>query len=115
MHRLSQSIDAGLKFVFTFILSLVNLERLDEEKRELERTRNLLETVIYESREKLDAIAFVKHTTEQEREDLSKVISAVNNWYDEEGYTSMKSVSWVHIGVLLSHHVSQCGIYHLSF
>jgi hypothetical protein len=63
--------------------------RFDADVRELQAKKNELESYIYSSKDKLFDNKNIKKTTlESEREATTLVLSEVENWFNDEGYTA---------------------------
>ena len=82
-----------LTISFAFTTRLKDLQARDEAKAANERAKNMLETHIYDMREKLFSDEGVLLSTEEEREKINQALSEASDWLDDEGWDSTADVS----------------------
>ncbi|XP_042330358.1 hypoxia up-regulated protein 1 isoform X2 [Sceloporus undulatus] len=70
------------------IKKLQELTERDLEKQEREKSANSLEAFVFETQDKLYQEEYQFVSTAEEREDISKKLSKVSSWMEEEGYTA---------------------------
>ncbi|XP_062995116.1 hypoxia up-regulated protein 1 isoform X2 [Elgaria multicarinata webbii] len=70
------------------VKKLQDLTERDLEKQEREKSANSLEAFIFETQDKLYQEEYQFVSSEEEREEISKKLSEVSNWMEEEGYTA---------------------------
>lgn len=78
---------------FVCLTRLKDLQARDDAKVANERAKNLLETHIYDMREKLFSDEGVLLSTEGEREKINQALSEASDWLDDEGWDSTADVS----------------------
>ncbi|KAL9965587.1 hypothetical protein ACROYT_G029408 [Oculina patagonica] len=78
--------------VATSVKKLKDLQARDEAKAANERAKNMLETHIYDMREKLFSDEGVLLSTEEEREKINQALSEASDWLDDEGWDSTADV-----------------------
>lgn len=61
------------------------LKQKDEEKKALERSKNELEAFIFDIQDKLAQDDYIKCSTEEQREIISKKCSEASDWLYEQG------------------------------
>lgn len=69
------------------------MQARDDAKVADERAKNLLETHIYDMREKLFSDEGVLLSTEEEREKINQALGEASDWLDDEGWDSTADVS----------------------
>ena len=69
------------------------MQARDDAKVANERAKNLLETHIYDMREKLFSDEGVLLSTEEEREKINQALGEASDWLDDEGWDSTADVS----------------------
>nr|XP_008122446.1 PREDICTED: hypoxia up-regulated protein 1 [Anolis carolinensis] len=70
------------------IKKLEELTERDLKKQEREKSANSLEAFVFETQDKLYQEEFQFVSTEEEREEITKKLSEVSSWMEEEGYTA---------------------------
>uniref|UniRef100_A0ABM5EQR3 Hypoxia up-regulated protein 1 n=1 Tax=Pogona vitticeps TaxID=103695 RepID=A0ABM5EQR3_9SAUR len=70
------------------VKKLQELTERDLEKQEREKSANSLEAFVFETQDKLYQEEYQFVSTEEEREDISKKLSEVSAWIEEEGYAA---------------------------
>ncbi|XP_044312227.1 hypoxia up-regulated protein 1 isoform X2 [Varanus komodoensis] len=70
------------------IKKLQDLTERDLEKQEREKSANSLEAFVFETQDKLYQEEYQFVSTEEEREEISKKLSEVSSWMEEDGYTA---------------------------
>ena len=61
------------------------LKKKDDEKKALERSKNELEAFIFDTQDKLTQDDYIKCSTEEQREAISKKCLEASDWLDEQG------------------------------
>lgn len=86
------------KSKLTFLrFRLDELHKKDLAKAENERSKNSLETFLYEFRDKLDGETIEELSSEGEREKIRAKFSEISDWIDEEGFDSTADVSFTRV------------------
>ena len=75
-----------------FFSRLKDLQARDEAKAANERAKNMLETHVYDMREKLFSDEGVLLSTEEEREKIDQALNEASDWLDDEGWDSTADV-----------------------
>ncbi|KYR00890.1 heat shock protein 70 family member [Tieghemostelium lacteum] len=71
---------------------LDNLDKIDENLKNLRKEKNSLESFIYETRDKLDSEEIIQHSIQEERDQLYEDLSKASNWLEEAEYdTKLKA------------------------
>ncbi|NWU99605.1 HYOU1 protein, partial [Upupa epops] len=70
------------------VKKLQDLTIRDLEKQEREKSANSLESFIFETQDKLYQEEYQFVSTEEQREEISKKLSEVSSWMEEEGYAA---------------------------
>lgn len=72
---------------------LNDLAKKDEEKKKLAAVKNDLEAFGYDVKGKLYEEEYEQCSTEKEREEIREKITAIMDWYDEQGIDTGVQVS----------------------
>ena len=83
-----------LIFLISFLfIRLKDLQAKDDAKFANEHAKNLLESHIFNLRDKLDSDVGQLLSTEEEREKIQEALSEASDWLDDEGWDSTADVS----------------------
>ena len=79
--------------ILSVFFRLKDLQARDEAKAANERAKNMLETHIFDMREKLFSDEGVLLSTQEEREKIDQALNEASDWLDDEGWDSTADVS----------------------
>lgn len=64
------------------------LQQKDEDKKENERSKNNLESHIFETQDKVYSEEFITYSTEEERKTILDALKTTGEWLEEDGYVA---------------------------
>ncbi|GAA98931.1 uncharacterized protein L969DRAFT_95608 [Mixia osmundae IAM 14324] len=67
---------------------LSEIDAAESRKKAKEEARNVLESLVYRVRDHLEDAAFVRRSTQAERDSLSKVLASTSDWMSDEAETA---------------------------
>lgn len=81
----------------SFVSRLTKLQEIDDAKAAKERTKNTLESHIFDTRDKLYGEVGEELSTEAERDTINQALSQASDWLDDEGWDTTAEVSIVNL------------------
>ncbi|TPP63200.1 hypothetical protein FGIG_10134, partial [Fasciola gigantica] len=74
------------------IKKLRDLRQADEARREREKMANELESSIFTMREEIETTVYITHSTAEERQQLSDMLTSTLNWFEEQDAKTSREV-----------------------